>query len=90
MDNYVQMTTSEQDTIPLIDFAYPRLYQYGGSTQVMLVFDREKLQEDEWVQLTLDDIGLGVGRQHFRFQMDDIRNVPPLVQSWEQSIDDNS
>ena len=90
MGNYVQMTTSEHDTIPLTDFAYPRLYHYGGSTQVMLVFDRDKLQQDEWIQLTLKDIGLGTGRQHFRFQMKDIDNTPNLTQFWKKQLDNNS
>lgn len=90
MGNYVQMTTSEQDTIPLIDFAYPRLYSYGSSTQVMLVFSRDKLQQDEWIQLTLDDLGLGTGRQHFRFRMKDIANAPELTQFREKQVNNNS
>ena len=79
MDQYVQLTTSQQDTIPLSDFAFPRLYGYGKSTQVLLVFNKEKMINDEWVQINVHDVGLGTGKQHFRFRREDLEQVPQLI-----------
>lgn len=78
MNRFTQLTTAQQDTIPLADFAYPRLYGHGSSTQVMLVFDREKIPDDDWVQLTVEDVGLGTGRQHFRFDIEQLHRAPTI------------
>ena len=72
MDRFAQLTTAQQDTVPIADFVYPRTYGYGGSTQVMLVFDRKNIPDTEWVQLVVDDVGLGAGSQRFRFRTQDI------------------
>ena len=78
MNRFTQLTTERQDTIPLVDFAYPRLYGHGSSTQVMLVFDRTKIPDNDWVQLTVEDVGLGTGRQHFRFDNKQLHNAPSI------------
>ena len=78
MDQFVQMTTSEQDTIPLSDFAFPRLYGYGGSTQVLLVFSQSEVKEADWLQVSLQDFGIRTGKQHFRFYRKDLDRVPTL------------
>lgn len=78
MNRFTQFTTSHQDTISPVDFAYPRLYGHGNSTQVMLVFDREKIPDDDWIQLTVEDVGLGTGRQHFRFDNKQLHNAPSI------------
>ncbi len=78
MDQFVTMTTSERDTIPVADFIYPRLYGISSATQVMFVFSNEKIKTSEWVNFNLRDFGLDMGRNNFRFASEDIRQVPRI------------
>ena len=78
MKEYVHLTTAQQDTVPVLDFVYPRLYGMGGSTSLLFVFDQEKIEDTDWVQFNLKDIGLGIGKSHFRFETSDIENAPQI------------
>lgn len=78
MMNYVEMVTSEKDTIPLADSHYSRLYGMAGSTSVMLVFNKEKLNRSEWVQVKIDDFGLNTGRTFYRFNSRDLLSAPKI------------
>ncbi len=78
MREYVTLTTSARDTIPVADFMLNRTFGLSQSTDLLFVFAREKARNDEWVQFNLDEFGLGVGNQRFRFRREDLDNVPPL------------
>ena len=78
MDQFVTMTTSERDTIPVADFIYPRLYGISSATQVMFVFSNKKIKTSEWINFNLRDFGLDMGRNNFRFAGEDIRKVPRI------------
>lgn len=78
MDDYVNLTTSKRDTIPVSDFIYPRLYGAGGATSVLFVFNNEKFKDTDWVQFNVKDIGFGFGQKNFRFRTDDIEKVPRI------------
>ena len=79
MGNHVNLTTSERDTIPVADFIYPRLYGASHSTSLLFVFNNEKIKKEvDWVQFNLKEIGLGTGATRFRFQTEDIQQIPAL------------
>ncbi|TRX51859.1 hypothetical protein FNH22_23175 [Fulvivirga sp. M361] len=78
MPDYLTMTTSTADTIPVADFAFPRTYGMGGSTQLMVVFDKNKAKGKKWVQVNLNEFGFGLGNQRFRFNVKDLEKVPEL------------
>ncbi len=78
MANHVNMTTAERDTIYVADYAFPRIFGMGSSTNLMFVFDKNKVEEDEWIQFNLKEFGLGVGNQNFRFRKKDLDNVPKI------------
>jgi hypothetical protein len=78
MQDYLEMITSRHDTIPLADFHFPRLYGMGGATQMMLVFDCEKIKQSEWVRIRLKETGLGHGNQVFRFLVKDMIKAPEI------------
>lgn len=78
MDQYVNLTTSANDTIPVADFIYPRMYGMSKSATVMFVFSKEKIDDSEWVSFNLNEFGMLTGDQQFRFKTKDIKTVPKL------------
>ena len=80
MDQFAQVITAQQDTVPLLDSAFPRLYGHGSSTPVMLVFDKAKLPDRGKIRLAVADVGLGTGRQEFVFDAPKLHQAPQVFE----------
>jgi hypothetical protein len=78
MNDYVTLTTAANDTIPVGDFMLNRTYGMSSSTDLLFVFSKEKAIGQDWIQFNLNEFGLGVGNQRFRFSMKDIKEVPEV------------
>lgn len=78
MPEYVTMTTSANDTIPVADFMLNRTYGMNSATDILFVFSSERVKDKEWIQFNLNEFGLRVGNQRFRFDMKDLQNVPEV------------
>jgi len=78
MNEFVNLTTSLQDTIPVADFMLNRSYGMGATTDVMLVFSREKSKGSKWVKFNIDEFGLGVGNLEFVFETSDLHTEPRI------------
>lgn len=78
MSEYVKLTTSAQDTIPVADFMLNRTYGLSQSTDLLFVFNKEKTQGKDWIQFNLNEFGLSVGNQRFRFKTKDLEEVPKI------------
>lgn len=78
MKNYVTLTTSASDTIPVGDFILNRTYGLSQSTDLLFVFNKEKTRKKEWVQFNLNELGLDIGTQRFRFKTKDLEDVPEI------------
>jgi len=78
MGQYTNLTTTSQDTIPVADYVFPRTYGMGGATNLMFVFSKEKSQDDDWVQFNLQEFGMGLGRQVFRFDRKGLDKAPKI------------
>lgn len=78
MNAYVNMTTSKQDTIPTADFILNRTYGLSNATSLLFVFNKEKAKDADWVQFNLNEFGLGIGNQRFRFKTKDLEDVPNI------------
>lgn len=83
MDKFVFLTTSEQDTIGVDDFIYPRLYGMGTGSTILFAFSKEEMNKKghhpEWIDFHLQEFGMNTGNKKFRFDMDDIEEVPELL-----------
>jgi hypothetical protein len=44
----------------------------------LFVFDKTKSKECEWVQFNLNEFGLGIGLQQFRFNLVEIEAAPKV------------
>jgi hypothetical protein len=78
MSEYVSMTTVSGDTIPVSDFMLNRTYGMSSTTDVLFVFSKEKAAGKEWIQFNLNEFGLGVGNQRFRFETRDLEGTPKV------------
>jgi hypothetical protein len=78
MSEYVSMTTAANDTIPVADFILNRTYGMSNSTDLLFVFDKDKAKGKDWVQFNLNEFGLGMGNQRFRFNVKDLDEVPEI------------
>ena len=76
MNDYVTLTTAANDTIPVGDFMLNRTYGMSSSTDLLFAFDKGKTIGQDWIQFNLNEFGLGIGNQRFRFAMEDIEKVP--------------
>lgn len=78
MPQYVTLTTAKQDTIPVGDFMLNRTYGMSASTDLLFVFNKEEAINKEWVQFNLNEFGLNVGNQRFRFKTSDLERAPRI------------
>jgi hypothetical protein len=78
MTEFVNLTTSRQDTIRVADFVLNRSFGMSSATELLFVFDRQKANGAAWVQFNLNECGIGVGNQRFRFLMKDIEYIPQI------------
>ncbi len=73
----VHLYTQQKDTIALADFVYPRMYGMSRSTDVLLVYPRKQLN-DEYINFTIEDLGLDTGEVKFKVPTTSINNEPKL------------
>ncbi|UOY08633.1 hypothetical protein L0P88_08780 [Muricauda sp. SCSIO 64092] len=79
MGQKLNLITQAQDTIPLLDYIYPRMYGMGRSTDMLLVykFDQEYMSQ-EYLRLTIEDLGFGTGEVALKIDTEKIKNEPKL------------
>jgi hypothetical protein len=78
MKEFVTLTTSQSDTIPVADFVLDRTYGLRPSTDLLFVFSNERSHGKDWVQFNLNELGLGVSDQRFRFKTEDLDEAPGI------------
>jgi hypothetical protein len=78
MPQYVTLTTAKQDTIPVGDFILNRTYGLSSTTDLLFVFNKKKATDTDWVQFNLNEFGLGLGNQRFRFSTKDLEETPQI------------
>lgn len=78
MGSYVNITTSNHDTVFVADYIYPRTFGMNYATNLMFVFSKDKIKENEWLQFNLKEFGLHLGNQKFRFSVRDLEKTPKI------------
>jgi hypothetical protein len=78
MGNNIMLITSENDTIELVDFIYPRMYGMSNSTDILLAFKNDTQLNAEYLKFKIADLGLRTGNITFTFKTKDIRKTPTL------------
>jgi hypothetical protein len=74
MAENVSLTTENRDTIPLVGYNFPRTYGMSQSTNLLFVFERNKLIDKGGdLFFNLKDIGLDTGDLKFKFNTNIIK-----------------
>lgn len=79
MEQKVHLYTPKKDTIVMADYIYPRMYGMSGATTMLLVYPREeKVTKEEFVTLTIEDLGFYTGEVKFKIPTKMMNNEPKL------------
>lgn len=79
MDQKIHMYTPKKDTISMTDYIYPRMYGMSGTTTLLLVYPREKkIKKEEYINMTIEDLGFYTGEVKFKILTSSIQNEPRL------------
>lgn len=87
MGNKVHLYTAKKDTLPLIDYNYPRMYGMSGATTMLFVYPRDQkylqactelCRSDETLSFTIQDLGTYTGEVKFKINIEKLNNEPQL------------
>ncbi len=79
MGDKIHFITKSRDTLPLLDYIYPRTYGMGNNSTMVLVFDRDvKLFDADYCFLTIEDFGLSTGEVSFKIPTKSFLDEPKL------------
>lgn len=79
MNEKVHLYTPSKDTLDMADFIYPRMYGMSQATTIMFVYPREdKILQDDYVNFTIEDLGLYTGEVKFKVLTKHIEQEPNL------------
>lgn len=79
MEDKIHLFTQQKDTIPLLDFIYPRMYGMSKATTMMFVFPKtEASLEGEHLNFTIQDLGLETGEVRFKIPIEQIKQSPQI------------
>lgn len=78
MGEKVHLVNNKRDTIPMLDYIYPRMYGMTSSTSMLLVYPRNEYLTGEAITLTIEDFGFGTGEVRFVQRIEKIENQPNL------------
>lgn len=67
MNKKVSLTTTKKDTVPLIDYNFPRTYGMSRSTTLIFVFKKNEITNNGELSFNIEDIGIGTGDIKFKF-----------------------
>jgi hypothetical protein len=68
MNENVALVNNKRDTIPLLDFNFPRTYGMSKTTTVLFVFNKnDKIEDSNELNFNLTDIGIGIGDLKFSY-----------------------
>lgn len=79
MEEKVHLFTPKKDTLAMADFIYPRMYGMTDATTLMIVYPRdEKFMQEDYLNFTIEDLGLDTGEIKFKVKTSELKNEPQL------------
>ncbi len=79
MNEKVHVYTPSKDTLEMADFIYPRMYGMSRATTIMFVYPRDKKAlKEEYINFSIEDLGLYTGEVKFKILKKNIINEPIL------------
>lgn len=79
MEEKVHFFTKQNDTLAMTDFIYPRMYGMTNDTSLLIVYPREeKYLKEDYINFTIEDLGLNTGEVRFKIETKLLFNEPQL------------
>ncbi|AWX45720.1 hypothetical protein HME9304_02747 [Flagellimonas maritima] len=79
MAEKVNLIGQQRDTLPLLDYVFPRTYGMGNRTNMLLVYERNpKAMQQDYILFTIRDLGFGTGEVSFKIDTKKIEYQPQL------------
>ncbi|MDD7886032.1 hypothetical protein [Flavivirga sp. 57AJ16] len=79
MNEKVHVYTPSKDTLEMADFIYPRMYGMSRATTIMFVYPRDnEALKQEYLNFTIEDLGLYTGEVKFKIPIEKIKKEPML------------
>jgi hypothetical protein len=87
MNEKVHVYTQDKDTLEMADFIYPRMYGMSKATTIMFVYPRdekalkayaESSRSNEYINFTIEDLGLYTGEVKFKIPTKKLIDEPQL------------
>ncbi len=78
MSEKMILVSQDKDTLPLQDYVYPRTYGMGASTEMLLVFENKSNTLQDYLLLSISDLGFDTGEVSFKIDTEKIKNQPTL------------
>lgn len=67
MADKVHLYSQSKDTVPMVDYIYPRMYGMSNSTSLLLVYPRDKaLLDQDFFHFAIEDLGFATGEVRFK------------------------
>ncbi len=76
---YVYLTTSERDTITVVDYHYTRPFGEGKPTSLLFAFRQTEIDSAKDLTIHVDEFGFGAGDLMFSFDKKNLQQVPQLA-----------
>jgi len=79
LDKKIHLFTQQNDTIKMVDFVYPRMYDMTNNTSVLVIFERNQQKlESDFLNFTIEDLGFMTGEVSFKIKSKKLVNEPEL------------
>lgn len=78
MQRFVNLTTSEKDTVDLKDYLFDQTYGLSDGNTVLLCFGKDQLKEKKNIDVNIAECGFKTGMLKFKFNKSDIDKLPVL------------
>jgi hypothetical protein len=79
MEEKVHLYSKQKDTLEMADFIYPRMYGMTNDTSLLIVYPRDKKYlKDDYLNFTIEDIGLNTGEVKFKIDTKQLLEEPKL------------
>ncbi len=78
MNAYASLATSNKDTLEVMDYVYPRLFESSSEISMLFAFDKEKLNSSKNFSFLLSEFGLELNQVQFDFLVEDIKETPQI------------
>ena len=78
MQDKIELYSNKKDTVPLVDYIYPRMYGTNKKTSILLVYFNDDIKRYQELNMIIKDLGFGTGDISFKYHNSIFKNSPQI------------